>query len=256
MLMPINLFCSKPVLVLLLIVAPLTLNAQDELFDLKKLENFGTKKYKMTLLDGRSGSVVERECGRMILSASQTKDSVSLKNVTRMFMPDGKRFVEYSAECNFSKVSQKMALRTLSFKGTRSDKVVLFEIDAKVGNGKINQKTLEGDEETIEEQKWSEGTIPDLSIFFLIPQLSQKEGNAVSIDQVITFPLSSDAPVAANRITCMGTDKAIKIDGQECTKFVNNWNNDKSGIEYWIDSKGRLRRVLLNPENRLDLILE
>lgn len=256
MLMPLNLFCSKPVLVLLLIVAPLTLNAQNELFDLKKLETFGTKKYKMTWLDGRSGKTVERERGTMTLSASQTKDSVSLGNLTRIYMPEGKRFVEYSAKFVYAKADKKMTPISLNLKGTRSDEVVLFEIDAKIENGKIIQKSIEGKEEETFEQDWDVDTVTDLSIFFLIPQLSQKEGNTVSIDKVLTFPLYPEVPVVSNRIKCLGLDKATKINNQVCTKFINSAKNEKNGIEYWIDSKQRLRRVLLNPENRLDLILE
>lgn len=243
-------------LVLLLAAVPLTIVAQEDLLNHDKLSEFGTKKYKMTWLDGRSGKIVERERGTMTLSASQTKDSVSLKNLTRMYMPDGKRFVEYSAKFVYAKSDKKMTPMSLNLKGTRSDEVVLFEIDAKIENGKIIQKSVEGKEEETVEQEWDVDTVTDLSIFFLIPQLSQEVGHTVSIDRVITFPLSPNVPTVSNRIKCLGLDKVTKIDGQECTKFVNNWNKQESGIEYWVDSERRLRRVLLNPENRLDLILE
>ena len=236
------------------LTVPAVLKSQDGLFDLNKLTDFGTKQYKMTLIDRRSGKPVEVERGTMVLAAAHTKDSISLKNTTRMYLPDGKRFIEYQADCIFSKQDEKMNLRSLNYKITRSDKVVLVDIKAKIENGKITQTILEADEKSKEEKNWTDGTYPDLAVFFLIPQLSQKKGKSYEIDHVMTLPFSPDTKATARKITCLGIDKDLKIDGQEVTRFVNKADGEETGIVYWVDSKGRLLRVQLNPENRLDLI--
>ncbi len=246
----INLLCIAT------LIFPAAIKAQEDLFDLDKLADFGTKKYKMTWIDRRSGQPVEVERGTMVLAAKQSKDSVLLKNVTRMYMPDGKRFIEYQAECDFSIQNKKLALQSTSYKVVRRDKVVLVDIKAKVMNGKIIQENSKGDDESTEERTWTNGTYPDLAVFFLIPQLSQTAGKSVKIENVMTLPYTSETQVTTQRIACLGKDDESKIDGQALTKFVNQADGEETGIDYWVDSKGQLRRVLLNAENRLDLMTD
>ena len=68
-------------------------------------------------------------------TAVVTKDAVALKNVTRMYLPDGKRYIEYVTNCKCT-ADGKLSLRRIDTKVARSDKVVLLE----------SQTVVEGDE--------------------------------------------------------------------------------------------------------------
>ncbi|MFT5302000.1 MAG: hypothetical protein ACI814_002813 [Mariniblastus sp.] len=237
-------------------LVPTALNAQESLFDLKKLESFGMKKYKMIWEDSSSGSLVEHERGTMTFTTVKNNDSIVLKNVTRLNLPDGKRFIEYQGDCVFSIKDEKIEFRNLKYQAIRSDKVVLYAVVAEISDGKMIQKTVRGEKEMTEEQRWTPGSYPDLAVFFLIPQLPKKNGQVVKIESVFRVPSSPDAQATARSITCMGIDKDMKFNGQPSTKFVNLANGEKSGINYWFDGEGQLRRIALNPENRLDLIVD
>ena len=230
-----------------------SLQAGEVVFDGRALSKFGTQKYKMTWIDRSSGSPVERERGTMILSVAVTKDAISLKNVTRMYLPDGKRFIEYHTSCSCS-ADGKLSLRRIDTKVARSDKVVLHESQSVIKQDKITHKYTSRGKDTVKQEEWIEGTLLDLAVFFLIPQLPQKKDESISIENVMASPTTTIRKPKSQTITCLGVDHDMSTDGQTLTKFVNTTKGEKTGITYWVDGNGSLRRVLLNSENRLDLV--
>jgi hypothetical protein len=230
-----------------------SLQAQEIVFDAEALSRFGAKTYKMTRIDRSSGSPAEREVGAMVLSVAVHADAISLENATRMYLPDGKRYIEYHAKCLCS-ADGRLSLRRIDSRVVRSDNVVLHQAQTVVERGRIIHKYAAGGKETVIDEKWVDGTLVDLAVFFLVQQLPRKENQSVTIENVLSVPTNAIKKPETRTITCLGIDGQMSTDGQKLTKFVNTAKGEKSGIVYWVDENGSLQRVLLNSENRLDLV--
>ncbi len=249
--MPIAYLCRAALLLPLCISS--SMQAEEVAFDARALSKFGSQKYKMVWIDRSSGSPVERERGTMCLSATVAEDAVSLKNVTRMYLPDGKRFIEYHTSCSCS-ADDTLSLRRMTIKVVRSDEVVVHESETVVEQGTITHKFTADGRATTKQDRWIEGSVLDLAVFFLIPQLPRKKGRSVSIENVVSAPTNTIEKPERRVITCTGADRDTSTDAQTLTRFVNAAKGERDGIAYWVDDNGVLRRVLLSPENRLDLM--
>jgi len=224
-------------------------------FDVESLARFGTRTYKMTWIDRSSGSPVEYERGTMTFSANVDKEGISLKNLTRMYLPDGKRFIEYSTDCKCSR-DERLEIRRIDAKVVRSDEAILHESETVVEKNRITHKFESRGKQDSDTDAWADGTILGLAVYYLVPQLSLRKGESVTLKSVLGSPTESLEKPKSHTITCLGIDADLTIDGQKLTKYLNVAKGEKSGITYWVDQKGLLRRVLINPENRLDLLIE
>ncbi|PHR96377.1 MAG: hypothetical protein COA78_28785 [Blastopirellula sp.] len=230
-----------------------SLQAEEVVFDGNALSKFGTKTYKVTWIDRGPIVPVEHERGTMTFSAIVTKDMISLKNVTRMYLPDGKRFIKYDTNCSCS-ADGKLSLQKIDTKVARSDDIVLHSSQTLVEQDKISHKYHSDGKDTVIQEEWVKGTLIDIAVFFLIPQLSQKKDESVTIENVMISPNTSIRKTKSHTITCLGVDQSLSTDKQKLTKFVNTPKGEKPGITYWVDENGLLQRVLLNPDSRLDLV--
>jgi len=231
------------------------LQAKEMVFDGKALAKFGTKKYKMIWIDRSSGAPVEQERGTIIMSANVTKDTVTLKNTAQIYLPDGKRFIKCAMSCSCS-ADGKLSLRRIDAKVIRSDKVVLYQGQSIIEQDKIKLKYTSQEESAATQDKWTKGTLVDTTLFFLVPQLPRKKGESITFENVMAAPTDVLKKPISRTITCLGIDPDLSIDGQKLTKFVDVPKGKKTGITYWVDGNGLLRRILLAPDKRLDLIVE
>jgi hypothetical protein len=211
----------------------------------------------MTAIDpsGQSDPPAEREVGTMVLSVSVEKDHVLLTNKTRMNSPDGKEFVEYSVQCRCS-VDGRLMFQSCETEVVQGDGTKVFEAQTSVAKGLMVHKFTEEGKEDQDYQEFVEGTIVDLAVFFLVPQLSLAQDASIPLENVMALPINRIEQPQPRKITCLGIDSLASSGEQKLTKFINAAQNDDGNILYWVDQNKTLTRVLLSPTNRLDLKAE
>jgi len=223
-----------------------------EQLDLAKLDKWGTRSYSMICQLTAGGPVESRSAGKMTFGCQSKDGLVKLSNTTRVFMPDGKRYIEYRGQCVHPK-NDPFSTKEINLLVVRSDGVQLKQLRAANQQGKIKIVDKEKGNTTTTEARWPKATVPDISMFYYVTLLPRKAGQRYLIDSYIA---SSSLHRPERRIVqCAGADPDVVQSGKPTTLFLlYEPGKPKKAIRYWVGADGVLKRVQLNPENRLELI--
>jgi hypothetical protein len=224
---------------------------QDAKIDFSQLKNWKERTYSMTFIDLKNDPPTEQVVGRMIFNCDYEKDGITIKNTTRMYLPDGERYVEFIGKIIF-KQPNFWSVDGWELKASRSDGLVLNETTAKVNSGNIKLKDTEKGVTQTKEFQWDEKSIPDLSVFYLVTLLPQETGRKYVLKKHVNTSTPKDA--AERILECSGLDVSLPGKNKNCIQFVEyDVKNPTNKIRYWINKERVLIRVLLAEDKRLDL---
>ena len=169
-----------------------------------------------------------------------------------MYLPDGKRFVEFRGETVFPD-SNLFSTKEMHLHASRSDGVTLQKLDVAI-EGKKSKIVAEkqGQSSTVEGE-WADNTVVDLAMFYLVTLLPHEANRQYRIEN---FAASSSLRQPKPHILeCSGPDPQAAPAEKTWTLFLlYEPNNRADAVRYWVSEDGLLRRVQLNTQNRLDLI--
>lgn len=223
----------------------------DAKIDFAKLKEWPDRGYTMTRTVEEDGTPVAHKVGRMVFTCKPDKKGLQLTNNTRMFAPDGKRFVEFKATVDMSDVSL-FSPSSVTMLAVRSDGMKMQERKATVDGKSIKIVDMSGGREKESEAKWPANPLIDLVAFYLVTLLPQEKGTTFSTDSYTE--ISSLEKLDRRILECVGPDAATGTPDSRWVKFLSYTPGGRdAAIQYWVSSNGVLQRAQINKENRLDL---
>lgn len=207
----------------------------------------------MVATDGSPEKSNEKEVGTMEFTAKVEPESVNLVCRTRMNSPDGKEFVDFQLSCHCS-ADGRLRLQRFTSDIERSDGLVLQRGTGTVEGAQLKFSVLSGGQSRTLEETIPEGAIIDLAFFFIVPQLPRETGRSWVFEAVLPSPTNVLRKPAKRTITCLGIDDSVSTGERKLFKFTNVAEGQSDESSYWVDERGVLQRVQVNPRNRIELI--
>jgi hypothetical protein len=218
--------------------------------DLNRLKDWGSKEFTMTYTDKTETPPKVEKVGVMTFTVKATPDGMLITNQTKSDMPDHLRYIEYiySIQCEGNNF---LSLKKADGRISRSDGVVLHTESISMNNGKAIITSVDNDKKKEKEVELSKKAVIDLCFFYLVTLLPQDANKTYRIESYISI---SDFKSEPNLILCLGPDDTTGGASDHWIKFTRKSEKvEDTGMHYWVDKKGLLRRVKLNETNQLDL---
>lgn len=231
---------------------PATAPLHGQHLDMDGLKAWGTRTYSMTYRKPGGDPSNEQSVGRMTFTCESRNGLVKFINVTRMYLPDGNRFIEYRGESLHPETSL-FSTKEVHLHAGRSDGVTLKDLKATIEGNKLKIVTEEEGKSSTIEGEWSNNTVVDIVMFFFVTLLPHEANRHYLVEN---YAVSSNLRQSKPRILeCDGPDRQVAPSEKPWTLFLlYEPNNRSKAVRYWVSQDGLLRRVQLNPQNRLDLI--
>lgn len=218
--------------------------------DFTRLEAWQERTYAMNYMADGTGK--SQRVGEMIFDCDVEDDTVRLLMTTRMYMPDGKRFIEFRVNNVYDRVSL-LSPAKVQLDAVRSDGVELRSIRAVVRDGTLEVTETIGDDVKERRGAWGNGGIHDTASFYLVTMLPTEPDRRYEIKH---FYEASSLPASQPQIIeCRGPDETTGHEGNRWVKFLRYPADARDdAVQLWVDSDGVLQRVQLNKQNQLVLL--
>jgi hypothetical protein len=218
------------------------------------LKQWGTRLYSMTFLQSGESSG-EKTVGQTKMTCEVKNRQFKFINETRMYLPDGKRFIEFRGESIHPKMDP-FSISEIHLQAKRSDGIEIRDEKASVTDDVLSVVTRErgGTPNTVK-APWPKHVLVDTDIFYLVTLLPQEKNQIYSIENYLSSShLQQPKPYL---LECAGLDRKTNASEKLWTLFLlYEPEKREKAARYWVSQDGVLQRVFLSPQNRLDLIPE
>jgi hypothetical protein len=216
------------------------------------LKAWRTRTYSMTYCKPGGAAADEQTVGRMSFACESRDGLIKLTTVARMYLPDGKRFIEYRGE-SLHPATGLFSTKEVHLHASRSDGAVLQDLKATVDGEEVTVVTEENGKSSTVEGKWSPNAVVDTAMFYLVTLVPRQADRRYLVESYVD---SSNFPRPKPRILeCDGPDRRGAASAKPWTLFLlYEPDNRAKAVRYWVSEDGLLRRVQLSPENRLELM--
>ena len=219
--------------------------------NINSLKTWGTRTYSMNRQKNGGDPAGEPSLDRMSFTCEFKDGLVRFTNVTRMYLPDGKRFIEFRGE-TVHPDSNLFSTKEMHLHASRSDGVTLQKLDVAIDGKKSKIVTEKQGQSSTVEGEWADNTVVDLAMFYLVTLLPHEANRQYRIEYAASSSLRQPKP---RILECSGPDPQAAPAEKTWTLFLlYEPNNRADAVRYWVSEDGLLRRVQLNTQNRLDLI--
>jgi hypothetical protein len=220
--------------------------------NMDNLKAWDTRTYSMTYRKPGGGPVEEQSVGRMKFVCESKSGLVRFTNVTRMYLPDGKRFIEYRGE-SLHPETNLFSTKEVRLHAGRSDGVTLQDSKATIEDGKLKIVTEEKGKSSTVDGRWPGSAIVDVAMFYIVTLVPREGGRRYLIENYVSS--SALQRTKPQVLECEGLDQQAGSSEKPWTLFLlYEPENQAKAVRYWVSQDGLLRRVQLNPQNRIDLI--